>query len=149
MKIEISIDAELKERKVIIHTDSVDSEITSLVERIKGTQRERGDSLTAFDENGALFISEKEICRIYSQDKKVFAETLDGTYTLKTRLYELEEALDSRVFMRISNSEIINLRQVKRMDTSLTGTICVSMKNGAQTYASRRYVALIRKQLDI
>lgn len=149
MKIEISIENELKERKVVIHTDEVDGEITSLVERIKGSAREKTDSMTAFDESGALFISPKDICRIYSQDKKVFAETAEGTYTLKARLYELEEALDSRVFMRISNSEIINLRQVMRMDTSMTGTICVSMKNGTQTYASRRYVALIRKQLDI
>lgn len=149
LKIEISIDKEAKERKVVIHTDEVDSEINALIERINGTQGGKSGAFTAFDDSGALFLSPDEICRIYSQDKKVFAETNDGTYTLKARLYELEEALDNRVFMRISNSEIINLRQVKRMDTSLTGTICVSLKNGTQTYASRRYVALIRKQLDI
>ncbi len=149
MKIEISIENELKERRVVIHTETVDSEITSMIERINGTVREKNDCVTAFDENGALFISHNDICRIYSQDKKVLAETSEGTYTLKARLYELEENLDSRVFMRISNSEIINLKQVKRMDTSLTGTICVSMKNGTQTYASRRYVALIRRKLDI
>ena len=149
MKIEISIENEAEERKVVIHTEKVDDEITSLIERIKGNPREQSDSLTVFDENGALFIPFRDICRIYSQDKKVFAETIEGTYTLRPRLYELEESLDSRVFMRISNSEIINLRQVKRMDTSLTGTICVSMKNGTMTYASRRYVALIRKKLEI
>ncbi len=149
MKIEISIENELKERRVVIHTEEVDSEITDLIERIKGSAKERSDSLNAFDDGGALFVSPDEIIRIYSQDKKVFAETAEGTFTLKARLYELEEVLDGRVFMRISNSEIINLRQVRRMDTSLTGTICVSMKNGTQTYASRRYVALIRKMLDI
>ncbi len=149
MKIEISIDNDLKERKVVIYTDTVDAEITDLVERIKGSAKEQTDSVTAFDESGALFVSVKDICRIYSQDKKVLMETADGTYTVKSRLYELEEALDNRLFMRISNSEIINLRQVRRMDTSLTGTICVLMKNGTQTYASRRYVAQIRKQLDI
>ncbi len=149
MKIEISIESELKERRVVIHTDAVDSEITSLVERIKGAGHESPDCVTAFDEGGALFLQHRDIFRIYSQDKKVLAETADGTYTLRVRLYELEEVLDSRVFMRISNSEIINLRKVQRMDTSLTGTICVSMKNGTQTYASRRYVALIRKKLDI
>ena len=149
MKIEISIDSRLTERKVVIHTEKVDDDITALVERINGNTKENSGAFTAFDDSGALFLSPDEIFRIYSQDKKVFAETNDGTYTLKTRLYELEEALDSRVFMRISNSEIINLRKVKRMDTSITGTICVSMKNGTQTYASRRYVALIRKKLEI
>lgn len=148
MKIEIAIEKGLKERKVVIHTDNVDSEVSSLIERISCCG-EKSDCVTAFDENGALFIAHRDIFRIYSNDKKVFAETAEGTFVLRMRLYELEKALDSRVFMRISNSEIINLRQVKRMDTSLTGTICVSMKNGTQTYASRRYVALIRKQLDI
>ena len=148
MKIEISVENEITERRVVIHTEKVDDEITDLIERINGKTKETG-AFTAFDDGGALFISPDEICRIYSQDKKVFAETKDGTYILKARLYELEESLDNRLFMRISNSEIINLRQVKRMDTSLTGTICVSLKNGTHTYASRRYVALIRRQLDI
>ncbi len=148
MKIEIAVEKGLKERRVVIHTDNVDGEISSLIERISGCG-EKSDCVTAFDESGALFIPYRDIFRIYSNDKKVFAETAEGTFVLKTRLYELENILDSRVFMRISNSEIINLRQVKRMDTSLMGTICVSMKNGTQTYASRRYVALIRKKLDI
>ncbi len=149
MKIEISIENDITERKVVIHTEKVDDDVTALIERINGNTKEHSGSFTAFDDGSALFLSPDEIFRIYSQDKKVFAETKDGTYTLKARLYELEEALDSRVFMRISNSEIINLRKVKRMDTSLTGTICVSMKNGTMTYASRRYVALIRKKLEI
>lgn len=149
MKIEISIERDIEERKVVIHTEKVDEEITDIVEKINGQGAERSDAVTAFDDNGALFLDPKDICRIYSGDKKVFAETAEGTYTLKNRIYELENILDSRVFMRISNSEIINLRQVRRMDTSLTGTICVSLKNGTLTYASRRYVAIIRKQLDI
>lgn len=149
MKIEISIEKELEERRVVIHTEKVDGEITEIIEKINGQTSERADSVTAFDDNGALFLDPRDICRIYSADKKVFAETAEGTYTLKSRIYELENFLDSRVFMRISNSEIINLRQVKRMDTSLTGTICVSLKNGTLTYASRRYVAQIRRQLDI
>ncbi len=149
MKIEISIERDIEERKVVIHTEKVDEEITDIVEMINSPVADRSNAVTAFDDNGALFLDPKDICRIYSGDKKVFAETAEGTYTLKNRIYELENILDSRVFMRISNSEIINLRQVRRMDTSLTGTICVSLKNGTLTYASRRYVAIIRKQLDI
>jgi len=51
--------------------------------------------------------------------------------------------------VRISNSEIINLRKVKAFDLSLAGTIQVSLLNGTVTYVSRRYVPKIKQVLGI
>ena len=79
----------------------------------------------------------------------LFRSTEKGEYALKFRMYELEEKLDKNCFVRISNSEIINLKKVKSFDLSLTGTICVKMKNGRVTYASRRYVSKIKQVLGI
>lgn len=74
---------------------------------------------------------------------------LVGEYTLHIRLYEIEERLNSHQFVRISNSEIINLKRVDNFDLSFTGTICVKLSNGTTTYVSRRYVAKIKKILGI
>lgn len=52
-------------------------------------------------------------------------------------------------FVRISNSEIINLKKVKNFDLSFVGTISVEMANGTTTYVSRRYVAKIKKLLGL
>ena len=62
---------------------------------------------------------------------------------------ELEERLAKDRFVRISNSEIINLKQVKGFDLSFAGTICVTLSGGTVTYVSRRYVAKIKQVLGI
>lgn len=80
----------------------------------------------------------ESLIRIYAGSGKIFAATDKGEYTVRLRLYELEARPDCVSFVRISNSEIINLKKVNRFDLSFTGTICVGLSNGAQTYASRR-----------
>ena len=52
-----------------------------------------------------------EIYRVFAESGKVFAETNHGEYALRLRLYEAEQRLDSKTFVRISNSDIINLRK--------------------------------------
>lgn len=61
----------------------------------------------------------------------------------------MEERLNSNYFIRISNSEIINLKKVKNFDLSFTGTICVELMNGTTTYVSRRYVSKMKTILGI
>ena len=90
-----------------------------------------------------------DIYRIFAAAGKVFAETNHGEYTLRLRLYEMEQRLDSNFFVRISNSDIINLRKVKGFDLSFAGTICVTLSNGTVTYVSRRFVAKIKQLLGI
>ena len=94
-------------------------------------------------------LEQAELIRIYANTGKVFAVTEKGEYTLRLRLYEIEERLNTHQFVRISNSEIINLKKVNNFDLSLTGTICVRMSNGTTTYVSRRYVSKIKKILGI
>ena len=79
---------------------------------------------------------------------KVIAAAEDGEYALRLRLYELEPRL-RRDFVRISNSEIINLKKAKRFDLSMSGTICVSMSDGSVSYVSRRYVSKIKTVLGL
>lgn len=90
-----------------------------------------------------------DLIRIYANSGKVFAVTGKGEYTLQLRLYEAEERLPSNQFIRISNSEIINLKKVNNFDLSFTGTICVKLSNGITTYVSRRYVPKLKKILGI
>ena len=70
-------------------------------------------------------------------------------YDLKERLYELEGRLDRHTFVRISHSEIINLRKAKAFDLRLSGTISVRLADGSVSYVSRRYVARIKQLLGV
>ena len=70
-------------------------------------------------------------------------------YVLHLRLYEVEERLKNKGFVRISNTEIINIKKAKKFDLSSVGTICVSLTNGNISFVSRRYVTKIKKTLGI
>lgn len=91
----------------------------------------------------------QSIYRIYAANQKVFAITDKGEYVLRSRLYELEEQLVREKFIRISNSEIVNLTRIKNFDLSYAGTIGVTLTNGETTFVSRRYVPKIKQALGI
>lgn len=146
MQIEIKIDNSCKEPKIIVVTNKITDEINKLVKKLAEDTPQllagvQGDVLKILDQH--------DISRIYATNGKVYAETEDGEYLLRLRLYELEERLDKNNFVRISNSEIINLKKVKAFDLSYTGTICVSFLNGTVAYVSRRYVKKIKQVLGI
>ena len=74
---------------------------------------------------------------MYSANKKIYAVTKDLEYSLKIPLYEFIERVNQNHFVRISNTEIINLKQVTEFDLSFTGTICIKLSNGNVSYVSR------------
>lgn len=120
MKVEVALDPTCKEPKIIILTDKMTDEITDILKRLSEVT---AHPLTAFSERGVEIVEWSDVIRIYAERKKVFVQTTKGTYTVRSRLYELEEKLDSQLFIRISNSEIVNSKKIISMDISLTGTI--------------------------
>ncbi len=146
MQIEIRIDADCKEPKVIVLTDKITDEISELLKRLS---EETPQMLVGFRGDTLEILEQANIFRIYAQAGKVIATTSKGNYLLRLRLYELEDRLGKSSFVRISNSEIINFKKVKAFDLSFAGTICVSLSNGTVTYVSRRYVSKIKKVLGI
>ena len=110
---------------------------------------EQPQVIAGFREDVVEVLEPSEIYRVFAESGKVFAETNHGEYALRLRLYEVEQRLDSKTFVRISNSDIINLRKVKSFDLSFVGTICITLSNGTVTYVSRRSVAKIKQLLGM
>ena len=146
MQIEIKIDEKCKEPKIIVVTDKKTDEINAVIQRLADEQPQ---VLAGFREDTVEVLEMSRIYRVFAASGKVFAETDRGEYTLRLRLYEAEQRLDSRFFVRISNSDIINLKKVRSFDLSLAGTICITLSNGTVTYVSRRSVAKIKQLLGI
>lgn len=146
MQVEIKMDSAYTEPKVIVLTAEMTEEVTRLLQKltennpqiISGSKAER-----------IAVLEQSEMIRIYAANSKVFAVTDSGEYTLRLRLYEVEERLDPNQFVRISGSEIVNLKKVKNFDLSFAGTICVELMNGTSSFVSRRYVSKIKKILGI
>ena len=146
MQVEIKIDDNCIEPKVIIITDKVTDEINDILNMLSSKTPE---VITGFYNDLAEILSPDDIIRIYAEDGKIFASVNSKEYILRQRLYELEDQLTKHSFVRISNSEIINLKKVRNFDLSLSGTICVTLSDGTATYVSRRYVSKIKKVLGL
>ena len=146
MKVEINIDPACGEQRIVIHASRLTPEIEALARRLSSPQP---DVLAAQTERGMELLPIPEIIRIYSERQKVFAQTHDGLFSLKLRLYEVEERLSGGLFVRISSSELVNTKMITGMDFSLTGTIRLSLKGGITTYVARRRVSEIRKLFDL
>lgn len=146
MKVEVLIDPAHIEPSITIRTAAMTDEVTALVNQLTATVTA---PLTGIRDEKLVLLDEHEVIRIYAADGKVYATTAKGDFVLRQRLYEMEERLDPRSFVRISNGEIINLKKAKGFDLKLTGTICVSLEGGVVTYVSRRYVNRIKQVLGI
>ena len=108
-----------------------------------------GESINGYRDSEVFRIRTGDIVRIYGERQRVYAQTKDGVYLLHQRLYVLENQLDGRRFLRISNSEIVNCDTIVRLDISVAGTIGVELEGGIQTFASRRYVKKLREYLGL
>lgn len=146
MKIEIRIDENYKENKIIVEANKLTDEMSEVIETLKTIEQKK---LKVFLDEEIYFVDEKDIEAIYSNDKKIYVKTSDKEYISKNRLYELESILSKNDFIRISNSEIINLNKVKSINTKIMGSIVITFYSGYKTYSSRRYINKIKEILKI
>ncbi len=146
MQFEVKIDSSCIEPKVIILTASMTEDVNIILNKLSD---QTPQIISGSKDNKIEVIEQADLIRIYASSGKVFAITHKGEYALRLRLYEIEERLPPHQFVRISNSEIINLKNVNNFDLSFTGTICVKLANGTITYVSRRYVSKLKKILGI
>lgn len=146
MDFEIKIDEAYKVPKTFVYTDKITEEVL----RIKSFVLKNSESiLIGFLDEKIKILNPAKIYRIYTEESRIFAESIDEKFLVKKRIYQLEEILKSKKFVRISNSELINLNLVDSFDLSYSGTISVKMKNNSKTFVSRRYVKKIKETLGI
>lgn len=148
MKLNINIDAGVLEPEVTITTAHMTEEINRVVEFVNRL-KDAPAVISGFREDKVELLDPATVIRIYAEGGKVVAQTEKGVYQIRMRLYEVEERLEHDKFVRISNSEIVNLRKVKSMDLSFSGTICMELSNGEVSYVSRRYVSKMKKVLGL
>ena len=143
MRVDFYQDRGLDETRVIVQAPSRSEEIDELIEIIANLSP---SPLLGYSEGVLTKIKKDSVIRIYSKDKKVFADTLEGSFVLKSPLYQLEGTLPKN-FVRISNSEIVNSDRILRMDIRLTGTILIHLEGDIETRVSRRYVSKVKEVL--
>lgn len=130
---------------VVIHASEKDDQIVSLIEKLSIKEASK---LTVFDrDNCSCVIEEEDIVFVSADGKNVRITATSGIYRAKQSLQSIEELL-SRKFLRVSRFELINLSMVQKYDFTIVGTLRIEFKNGMETWASRRYISLIRQRLS-
>ena len=146
MKVEWILDPNQTEPTIVIHAAEKTPELEELVRRL---EESLPAPLLGFDADKAVPLDLPHVLRFYGEEKGVFAQTVDGVFRVRERLYELEERLDGHTFVRISQSEIVNLKQVTALDLAITGTIKMTLTGGTVCFVSRRYVKKIKEALGL
>ena len=147
MKVEIQIDPSLDEPVAVLRSPGPTEEIEALAARLRGEAVPQ--PFTVYREREAARVSRSMVLRFYAEDKGVLCQTEQGTFTVRQRLYELEQALAGTRFVRVSNSEIVNLDRVTGLDLTLAGTIKMTLEGGTVCWVSRRYVKKIKQALGL
>ncbi len=146
MNVEIFIDENYPETTVKIYAKTYSKDLEWIKDQLLGHPQ---DKITAFTGSEVQILSYKDILRFYSLDNKVYLDTMKSTYTTRLRLYQLEDRLPKKQFIKISRSEIVNLDYVKGLDLSFTGTIALELKNGQVSYVSRRSLKNFKEALGL
>lgn len=89
------------------------------------------------DENIPVYID--DIVYAESLGHEVWVHTMNGKYRYMNRLYQLEDILPTRQYVRISKSVIINISMVTSIKSALSQKFLVTMKNGVKVDVTRNY----------
>ena len=65
------------------------------------------------------------------------------------RLYQLQMMLDPKQFVRISNSVIVNKKQIKDIRPSFSQKFVLTMKNSDRVEVTRSYYAAFKRSIGI
>lgn len=146
MDIEVKVDESYITPKIVIYTNKINTELSNIIDGISNINHKK---LKVYKDEKMYLLNQNEIETIYSESGKIYIRCNQALYTIKNRLYELETLLDKKMFVRISNSEIVNFNQIQNIDFKIIGTIILNFKSGNKTYASRRYIPKIKEFLEI
>lgn len=145
--IEVVINEKYIDPKVTIQTRANTRQVENIIYAIENVSENDFPQIVVNDSDKMVFISQRDIVRVYAENRRVYLQTDDGVYLVKRTLSGLEEDLNPGRFVRTSQSEIINLFKVKSFDVSLSGTIGVEFDCGDKSWVARSKIKQVRTML--
>ena len=144
IKIRFERDKTLSDIEIVVRASEESSQVKEIIGSLSQNEYVK---LTLLDKKGnSCVIDEKDIVFLTAEGKKVSVTANSGVYFAKQSLQNIEQIM-SRDFLKISRFEIVNLKMVSKYDFTIGGTLRIEFKNGMETWASRRYIPLIRERL--
>lgn len=145
MKVTIIDTGPNEEEEIIIKCSHVSEDMMRLINKLKTGK----NKLPAYKDGEIFFIEPEEVFYFESVEQKVFAYCKTDVYEVKSKLYELQEELPERDFIRASKSFILNLNQIKSLSPAFGGRYEALLKNGEKIIISRQYVPVLKEKLGV
>lgn len=147
MKVRIEIADDLTESEIIIRCREIDEEIGRLQRTISETASARQQML-CYQNEKEFYLPLQKILFFETSENRIEAHTVEDVFTVRHRLYELEEFLPS-YFLRVSKSTILNSKEVYSITKSLTASSLVEFRGThKKVYVSRNYYKALKTMLD-
>ncbi len=145
MKIEIDINEKYTETGVKICAPALSKDVENVIAMMRMINMQigvkKGDETYLLDADRILYIE--------AVDRKTFVYTEDETFESELKLYEMEQELLKRDFLRISKQSIVNLRKIKSLKADINRKLRVTLQNGEQIVVSRMYSDELRRKLGL
>lgn len=122
-------------------------EVTDQVREIVTFIKTRQGQLTGIQDGNQYEIPVTDICYVEAVDNRVFLYTGQQVYETRQKLYELEEVLREKYFLRISKSMLLNLMKIKSIRPALNGRFMAILQSGEEIIISRKYVPALKETL--
>ncbi|MBQ3791262.1 MAG: LytTR family transcriptional regulator DNA-binding domain-containing protein [Lachnospiraceae bacterium] len=147
VEIEVVLDEQYIDPLVTIRTRSNTQQVENIICAIENASHSDFPQIAATKEETVFFVSQRDIVRVHTEGRRVVIQTEEDVFTVRRTLAGLEDVLNPSRFLRISQSEIINLYKVKSFDFNLAGTIGVEFDCGIKSWVSRSRVREIKALL--
>lgn len=151
-KIKISEDADvciiqkgfdLKGGKIGIYFDIETLNILiNYLDAISGSKEEAKNIITGrCDEDELKILSYDDIYYFEAMGNDVFCMTKDKRYKVKEKLYELEERLETKGFIRVSKCFVVNIVKVDRIISWFNSKLILKLVDiSDEVYVTRKYL---------
>ena len=149
MEIIIKEVQEGEKEQIIIKCHQLSSEHLQLINSFKAKSQTQTDFLIGYEDGEIQRVEPEDVFYFESVEKKVFIYCGDIVLESRQKLYELEESLGAKEFLRISKSAIVNLNKIKKLTPALSGRLEVILENEERIMISRQYVGELKRSLGL
>jgi DNA-binding LytR/AlgR family response regulator len=126
-----------------IRCHKISEDVQEIISFVKSRQGQVG----AIKDGQSVEISVIDIFYAEAVDNRVFIYTAKDNYEVRLKLYELEEMIRGKRFLRVQKGLILNLLKIKSIKPALSGRYTALLKNGEEVVISRKYVTDLKNVL--
>ena len=135
----------LKQKRLLLKLASdISGETISSIEELEGKDvsglLQKEDSRLEISDGGrTTWVNQNDIEWIDAAGDYMCVQALGVTYIMRKTMKELEKELDQGILQRIHRSTIVNIHQVREMESHINGEYFLTLESGHKVKMSRTY----------